>query len=136
MSENRIISIQQVGNSRQERALVIVDFFSSHVARIVMPRGIKPFAPRAYAAIMAAWLVLAARAVKLPLSMTEMAMAFARRSGMIRVREKPMTQIELSSMIGRTRFRSPPPRWMCWRRFSAICSMCFSGLGNELWSFS
>jgi hypothetical protein len=65
--------------------LITVVFFSFSMVRIVVCRGIEPFVPRVDAAIMAAWLVLAARAVKLLLSMTEMAMAFARRSGMIRV---------------------------------------------------
>jgi len=115
---------------------MIIDFFFLSNARVALHRGIGPFAPRVYAAIMAAWLVLAARVVKLPLSMTEMLMAFARRSGMIRVRKREQTRITLSSMIGRRRFRSPPPRRMRWRRFSAICSTRFSGPGNELWSFS
>ena len=78
-------AVWELGCERQKHALVTFDFFFWPAARIVVCRGIEPFASRVDAPIMAAWLVLAARAVKLPLSMTEMLMAFARRSGMIRV---------------------------------------------------
>lgn len=117
-------------------AYAAFDFFSFAHVHVVLYRRIGPFASRLFAAILSTWLIPAARVVKMLPFATKITMAFARRSDMIRFREKPSQLTKSSSTIGQWRFRSLPPRSMCWRLFSATCSMRFFDLAIEFGSFA